>query len=95
MDDYSNDEFFAAARLGIHAERFYDSEVGQALIKKAVVEKRVAIEEFAEANLADKEAIRKLQLKVQLPALALKWIGDIINEGKAAEMIINEQDNQD
>jgi hypothetical protein len=89
------DELFGKARLGIHAERFYQSEVGQALIARAALDKRNAIEELADADVTNVESIRKIQLSIQLPKLALKWIGDIINEGRASEVVIQAQDSME
>lgn len=81
---------------GLQADKWLNhTELGNAVKQKAIADQQEALFALSAVNATDSKAVQDLQNKVALPAMALKWLTDIINEGKNAEAELIQRDNTD
>lgn len=75
------------ADLGVKCKKFIDSDEGQYLIERAVLEERRAIEDFKTMNLYDADAIKEvhdIQFKLKVPNLMFAWLKEAFTDGEKA-----------
>ena len=79
------DSVFEVAKLGIEADSFVSSSVGQYLVGRAEQEANLALEKMKTADPTDAKVIREIQNELNLPDRVVKWLTDVIAEGHACE----------
>lgn len=87
--DFSGDDLFKRAALGIETRHFFYSEkVGIHIREQAEKHRFAALEALAAADPDDPKAIRHLQNQVQISDMLVSWIAATIADGEAAEAAI-------
>lgn len=83
------------ARLGIEAEHFLASSVGQALLERAQSEYSTALLRLSEVDPFDSKEIARLQSHAWRADSVQGWLENIINNGREAEMEIRAMEGTD
>lgn len=81
-------ELFDVAVLGKRVEAFWDSDVGQYLLNKALGEYNSALEEFLACSPLDTPTVTRLQSAMIRAASVKEWLSTAISEGIRAVDII-------
>ena len=89
------DPLFEKARLGVEAETFLGSNVGQYLIKRAEEEIEAAYKRLAECDPFDQALVAHLQNKVRVARAVPQWLAECINEGNLSEDMMREREVYD
>ncbi len=87
-----SDAEFETAKLGIEAEHFISSPLGQYLVAMAQRDAREAVEEMKTVNPADMETVRSIQTKLNTPDRFIKWLSELIEEGRACAFKIEQEE---
>lgn len=66
------------------AEELLGSDLGEALLAKAVAKQNKAFQDLLESNPEDIEEIRRLQNECKIPRLFLAWLNELIDDGEVA-----------
>ena len=74
----------ATVRLGIAAEDFAKSALGQFVAERAEQERAHALEQLAQADPFNAHTIAKLQNRVRAVEAAMRWLGEAIIAGRQA-----------
>jgi hypothetical protein len=90
-----NDLAMAEARLGIEAEHFLKTPLGQYLIGRCELEERDALETLATADPEDPGAVRAAQFDLRVARQFPRWIRDAIQGGRIAQTTIEAEESND
>lgn len=71
-------------RFGMTVQEFLESDVGQYLQARAIVDRNAALEELANTQPHQWELIAAIQQRIRVIDQWQHWIGDAINEGESA-----------
>ena len=87
----STEDHIARAELGEKAKAFVESEIGEALLAKALDMRAIALEAMEDVNPTDSTRIEELQRLAKLPRYFEQWLGELIQAGDAAFEILKQQ----
>lgn len=79
-----DDEFLSIARMGVDAETFLRTPLGQFLEKKARREEAEAVAGLVDAAPDDVKANTELRNQIHVARMFLNWMHDAIEAGRAA-----------
>lgn len=85
-------------KLGLDAESFVKSDLGQYLLERAATESLSSLEQLKDIDPSDTDKIRKIQAICKRMDDLQRWITEAINEGNNAYQQIvsdNELDHED
>ncbi len=85
-----DDELLSMARMGIDAESFMRTPLGQFLIKKASNEIAAATEELIEADPSDIKVNTEIRNRIHVARMFIVWLGDSIAAGRSAHEQLKE-----
>lgn len=74
----------AKVKLGMDAEKFVSSEIGQYLLKRAASESLAALEQMKTIDPTDAKTISKLQNNCKRFDELQQWLKEAINDGDMA-----------
>jgi len=86
----TEDTLFNAAKLGVDVERFFSSPVGRYLKAKAEKDSLEAIYAMKTVDINDPVACRKIQDDLNTPDKILRWLNEMVEEGRASEYQLRE-----
>jgi hypothetical protein len=86
-------DMYATVELGLDAELFLKSPVGQYLLRKAEEERTDALADLVDASPADPEAIRALQSIIKRADSLLFWLHDAIQAGINTQAQLDPREN--
>lgn len=89
------DLLLTEARIGIEAEQFLRTSVGQYLIGRAELEEREALESLGEVDPENAKAVREAQFRLQVARAVPRWLSDAIQSGRIAQTVIEAEENND
>jgi hypothetical protein len=85
------DELLAKVELGLDAQAFMRTKLGQYLIGRANEIVEEAVEKLKEADPDDTKAIRDLQNTIRLNESFMYWLADAVTQGQSAEELLIQQ----
>jgi len=95
MSEQANKHLWAQVGLGIDAEAFLKSPVGQHIRQQAMDEVDEAFAEFRDVDPEDPKAIRAIQFKALVAGKALSWLVDMVSAGSQAGRVLRDMENSD
>ena len=84
MNDYMNNLKDSAA-LGDEAKAFLNGAIGKEVLRRASEDEYACLRELAEADPSDAKTLTRLQIKAAGPRSFVRWINDILKDGKIAQ----------
>ena len=90
----SDVDLLNVARLGIDAEVFAKSDVGQYMISKAQMEIDAEMSALVDADPEDHKLGREIRNKIHVARMFLSWLNEAIQVGEHACAQLNELDSQ-
>lgn len=90
-----DDEVLIRAKLGVEAESFEHSALGRFLEERAAMEREKLTEDLIKAvakDPTDSAKLRQINNDIQVIDLFHNFLDEIKQSGRAAEMILEEQD---
>lgn len=79
-----NKELYIAVALSDEAKRFFDTELGQHLIRTSASEIEDLRSQFESLDPNDIKGMRKIHFKMNVATEALNWLGQVITAGDHA-----------
>lgn len=92
LNRQDNPELFEAAVMGRRLEEFWDSDIGQYLLTRALGEYNSALEQFQSCDPTDTKTVIRLQSAMARSSGFKEWLSVGISEGLKAVRIIEGQD---
>ena len=86
---------FDAARVGIQAQAFLSTKLGEQIQQRSAEEAEDALIGLGEIDPGDFKEIARLQRQYRTATHALQWLLDMIQDGVLAEEALNEEDDID
>jgi hypothetical protein len=91
----SDDELLVAeARLGVEAETFLSSDLGQYLLGRAELEEQEALRRLSQVDPHDWKAVQAAQQKLSMARLVPGWIRDAIQNGRVAYLQLETEETE-
>lgn len=91
-DEEGYNETLEKARLGIEAQSFLRSSLGQYLLERAKVDDERLMAELRTVKPSEFERIRDIQNELKVIDMFNDYLEEIINSGHLAEQNIREED---
>jgi hypothetical protein len=83
---------FDVAVLGEQVEQFFKSDIGKYLLDHAAQQEAQGLEELRRVDCKNVEAVWNAQNKVWLAEKFRTWLGDAIQAGLKAQMILEDRE---
>ena len=83
------------AKLGIEAVSFQHSDLGRYLNVKAEKQVQEAQEEFKDCDTDNIVLVKGIQRRINIPIQAMDWFYEIIQDGRDAEGMLQDEINQE
>ena len=84
--------FVKQVELGLDAQQFFESKLGQELLRRSQEQVLNAFEKWKRSNPEDAKEQRDLQMEVRVAERFPQWIGEMIAKGKSVEDAITEHE---
>lgn len=95
LNPTDNPELYEVASFGKYVSDFWDSELGQYLLQRALEDYNMALEEFQGCDPTDFKKIATIQVKMRQASNFRDWLSLPIAEGAKALRIIEGHDNEE
>ena len=89
------DKYEILAKLGIEAVSFQHSDLGRYLNAKAEKQVQAAQEEFKDCDINNTVLVESIQKRINIPIQAMAWFYEIIQDGRDAEGMLQDEINQE
>lgn len=89
LNPNDNPEAWEAAVLGREVDSFWDSTIGQYLLKRCLMEYNTALEAFLACDPADTMKVMTYQSNMRRANDFKEWLSTAITEGLRAEQLID------
>jgi hypothetical protein len=83
---------FDVAVLGEQIDQFFKSDIGKYLLDHAAAQEAQGLEELRRVKCSDTEAVWQAQNKVWLAEKFRTWLGDAVQAGLKAQMILEDRE---
>jgi len=80
------------AVLGEQVDQFMKSDVGKFLLQHAAAQEEEGLEELRRVKCSDTDAVWHAQNKVWIAEKFRAWLGDAVNAGLKAQMILEDRE---
>ena len=89
MDDHVQD-FLGEVELGLDARQFYESKLGQEILRRAQEKMLNAIEKWKKSDPENSIQQRELLMEVKVAELFPQWFGELMQKGRSAEGVLTQ-----
>lgn len=86
-------EVLEVAKLGVEAEAFLTSQLGKKLFSRAEQEIMQEVEKLVAADPEDAILGRAIRSRIAVAESVMKWIIEIVNDGRAAHQELKQMDD--
>ena len=90
MDDHVH-EFLGEVELGLDARQFYESKLGQEILRRSQEKMLNAIEKWKKSDPENPTQQRELLMEVKVAELFPQWLGELITTGRTAEGVLTQE----
>lgn len=91
MTDITRDTLVAELELGIQAEEWFRTPLGQYVLGCIDQEIESAKEDFTTVDVDDVKGIRELQDRIKRANTVKSWFAELIERGRQAERVLTEE----
>lgn len=81
-------------QFGLEVAGFVQTPIGQYLLGRAEQERDAALQQMVDANAADVDAMRELQLVVRRADSFAQWLADAQMDGEAADAELHSREGE-
>lgn len=90
MDDHVKD-FLGDVGLGLDALKFFESKLGQEILRRSQEKMLNAIEKWKKSDPENPIQQRELLMEVKVAELFPQWLGELITTGRTAEGVLTQE----